>query len=129
MEMTTIILLIVIGVGVPLLGTVLKKTRAGSEKYQQILADFEQRVTAMLDTDETVEGMCGYKPCAAVTNKRLLVDTKAGIDVVPFEQIKKVKGMDSAGNKTTNPDRMLVLEIKAEKKYVTMVCKTLDLRE
>lgn len=103
---------------VSLIAGVVKKKRAGSEKYQQMLADFEQRVNAMLEADETVEGLCGYKPCAAVTNKRLLVDTKAGIDSVAFQQIKKVKGMDAAANRTTNPDRMLVLEIKAEKKYV-----------
>ena len=103
---------------VSLIAGVVKKKRAGSEKYQQMLADFEQRVNDMLEADETVEGLCGYKPCAAVTNKRLLVDTKAGIDSVAFQQIKKVKGMDAAANRTTNPDRMLVLEIKAEKKYV-----------
>ena len=103
---------------VSLIAGVVKKKRAGSEKYQQMLADFEQRVNAMLEADETVEGLCSYKPCAAVTNKRLLVDTKAGIDSVAFQQIKKVKGMDAAANRTTNPDRMLVLEIKTEKKYV-----------
>ena len=114
----TIVLLVLICVGVPLLGSVLKKSRAGSEKYQQILTDFEQRVNALLEADEIVEGLCGYKPCAAVTNKRLLVDTKAGIDSVAFQQIKKVKGMDSGANKTRDPERMLLLEIKAEKKYV-----------
>ena len=117
MEISTILLLVAICFLVPLLANIFKKTREGSAKYQQILADFEQRVNAMLEADETVEGICGYKPCAAVTNKRLLVDTKAGIDSVAFQQIKKMKGMDSGANKTTDPDRMLVLEIKAEKKY------------
>ena len=97
---------------------VLKKKRGGSEKYQQMLADFNQQVNGMLEADETVEAVCGYRPCAAVTSKRLLVSTKNGIDSVAFDQIRKIKGMDGAGNKTTNPDRMLVYEIKADKKYV-----------
>jgi len=99
------------------LAAVIRKKRAGSEKYQQILADFEQQVSAMLEEGETVEGLCGYKPCAAVTGKRLLVSTKNGIDSVPFDQIKKLRGMDGGANKTSNPDRMLVFEIKADKKY------------
>jgi len=97
---------------------VMKKKRGSSEKYQQIMAEFKEQVSAMLEADETVEAVCGYKPCAAVTNKRLLVSAKNGIDSVPFAEIKKLKGMDGAANKTANPDRMLVFEIKADKKYV-----------
>ena len=97
---------------------VLKKARGGSEKYQQIMADFKEQVSAMLDDGEQVEAVCGYKPCAAVTSKRLLISTKNGIDVVPFDEIKKLHGMDGSGSKTANPDRMLVFEIKAAKKYV-----------
>lgn len=111
------ILLIIIVVVVPVLGSVLKKARAGSEKYQQIMADFQQKVQAMLDADEQVEAMCGYKPCAAVTNKRLLVSAKEGVDVVPFAQIKKLHGMNSSGNNTKYPAQMLVFQIKADKKY------------
>lgn len=97
---------------------VLKNKRAGSEKYQTILADFQQGVNEMLETDEVVEAVCGYKPCAAVTNKRLLVSGKTGIDSVPFASIKAVKGLNASGYKTTNPSSMLVFEIKADKKYV-----------
>ncbi len=103
--------------GVYLLGAVLKKKRAGSDKYQQILADFQQRVDNMLQEGEMVEGLCGYKPCAAVTDRRLLVDGKSGIESVEFQQIRKIRGMDAGANKTSDPDRMLVLEIKAERKY------------
>lgn len=111
------ILLIVIVVLVPVLSVVLKKVRGGSEKYQQIMADFQQKVQAMLDADEQVEAMCGYKPCAAVTNKRLLVSAKEGVDVVPFAQIKKLHGMNASGNNTKYPGQMLVFQIKADKKY------------
>lgn len=100
------------------LGSVLKKNRAGSEKYQQIMEDFRQQVDGMLEQGETVEAVCGYKPCAAVTNKRLLISGKEGIDSVQFHEVKALKGMDAGGNRTKNPDRMLVFEIRAAKKYV-----------
>ena len=96
---------------------VLKNKRAGSEKYQQILADFRQSAEALLDADEHIEALCGYKPCAAITNKRLLVSTKNGIDSVAFSEIKKLNGMNASGNNTKNPTSMLVFQIKANKKY------------
>jgi hypothetical protein len=118
MELSTILLFGALMCGVYVLSAVLKARRAGSDKYQHILADFQQRVESMLQEGETVEGLCGYKPCAAVTDRRLLVDGRSGIESVAFQQIKKIKGMDAAANKTTDPNRMLVLEIRAEKKYV-----------
>jgi len=100
-----------------IVGNVLKKKRAGSEKYQKIIEDFQQAVTDMLEADETVEALCGYRPCAAVTSKRLLVSGKTGIDAVLFSEIKALRGLNASGNKTRDPDRMLVFEIKAGKKY------------
>jgi len=109
--------LIVTG-AVSILANVLKKKRAGSEKHQQILADFRQSVEAMLDADEQIEALCGYKPSAAVTNKRLLVSTRNGIDSVAFSSIKKLNGMNARGDNTKHPANMLVFQIKADKKYV-----------
>lgn len=102
----------------PLIGNVLKKKRGGSEKYQRIMADFRQLVQNELTEGEVVEAVCGYNPCAAVTNKRLLIGGKAGLETVDFSGIKSLKGMNGAGNKTANPNLMLVFTIVAEKKYV-----------
>ena len=118
MELSTILLFGALMCGVYVLSAVIKAKRAGSDKYQQLLTGFQQRAESMLQEGETLEGLCGYKPCAAVTNRRLLVDGKGGIESVEFQQIRKLKGMDAAANKTTDPNRMLVLEIKADKKYV-----------
>ena len=117
MNTTVIVLAVLIIAGVPLLNAVMKKARANSGRHQQILADFEQNVQAMLETDEQVEAVCGYKPCAAVTNKRLLVSTQNGIDSVAFSDIKKLNGMTASGNNTKYASSMLVFQIKANKKY------------
>ncbi len=101
-----------------LVGSAVKKKRAGSEKHQKILSDFRQSVDDMLETDEVVEAVCGYNPCAAVTSKRLLVGTKKGIDVVEFSEIKSLKGFNAKADDTREPDWMLVFQIKAKKKYV-----------
>jgi len=100
------------------IGGILKKKRGGSEKFQTIMEEFRKNVNGMLEENETVEALCGYNPCAAVTNKRLLMGTKKGIEVVQFSEIRKLSGLNGAGNKTMDPSRMLVFEIKANKKYV-----------
>lgn len=101
-----------------LIGNVLKEKRGGSEKYQKIMADFRQAVQNELTEGEAVEAVCGYSPCAAVTNKRLLIGAKDGLETVDFSEIKSLAGMNGAGAKTNNPDRMLSFTIKAKKKYV-----------
>lgn len=113
-----VLLVFILAMGlVSVLAMVLKNKRAGSEKYQQILVDFRQSAEALLDADEQIEALCGYKPCAAVTSKRLLVSTKNGIDSVAFSSIKKLNGMNASGYNTKNPDNMLVFQIKADQKY------------
>lgn len=96
----------------------LKEKRSSSEKHQKILGDFYGSVARQLQPGERVEAYCGYTPCAAVTNRRLVISDKQGVRSVPFYQIRKVKGMDYSGNKTYDPKRMLCFEIKADKKYV-----------
>ena len=102
----------------PLIGKALKEKRGGNEKYQKMMADFQQQVQNELSDGEVVEAICGYIPCAAVTNKRLLISSKTGIETVQFDEIKSLKGMNAAGNKTRNPEQMLGFTIKANKKYV-----------
>lgn len=119
MDSTTLVVILAVLIAlVPVLNKVLKNKRGGSEKHQQILADFRQKVESELAEGEVIEGLCGYNPCAAVTDKRLMVSTKAGLDIVEFADIKALKGMNAGGNKTSDPNRMLVFEIKANKKYV-----------
>ncbi len=99
------------------IGNAVKKKRAGSEKHQKILEDFRRNVTDMLEPEEAIEAVCGYNPCAAVTDRRLFVSTKKGIDVVQFSEIKSLKGLNAKADDTTNPEWMLVFQIKANKKY------------
>ena len=101
----------------PLFVQVLKNKRSGNAKYQKIMADFAQRVKRELYPGEVVEAVCGYIPCAAVTNKRLLIGSRGGIETVEFYEIQWLKGINGSGNKTTDPSQMLGLIIKARKRY------------
>lgn len=109
---------LVLAIVMPMIGEMLKKIRSGSEKYQQILKDFEEQVRSELTECETIEAICGYAPCAAVTNKRLLIGTKTGIETVRFSEISSLCGMDAKGSDTADPDQMMVFTIQAKKKYV-----------
>lgn len=112
------LLLGLMAVVMPLVAKVLKEKRGGSEKYQKIMEDFRAQVQRELKEGETVEAMCGYIPCAAVTNMRLLVSSRDGLVTVPFAEIRSLSGMNGGGNKTSDPDKMLAFTIKAKKKYV-----------
>lgn len=98
--------------------SVVKKRRGSNEKYQKMITDFCNQVNNMLEQDEKLEAYCGYSPCAAVTNRRLLIGEKDGIKSIPFSQIQKVKGTNFSGNRTKDPNQMLAFEIKTDKKYV-----------
>jgi hypothetical protein len=110
--------LAVFGAVLAVISGIVKKNRGSDEKYQKIIADFYNDVTNNLEPGERIEAYCGYVPCAAVTNKRLLIGDKNGIKTVAFSQIRKVQGMNFSGNKTNDPGQMLVFEIRADKKYV-----------
>ena len=45
----------------------------GQDEDRNALAQFRREVAALLEPGETVEAVCGYGPCAAVTNRRFLV--------------------------------------------------------
>ena len=107
----------ILGAVMALVSDLLKKKRGSSEKYQKIIVDFCNDVNNLLEPDEQLEAYCGYVPCAAVTNKRLLIGDKKGITTVAFSQIRKVQGVSFSGKKTTDPNQMLAFEIKADKKY------------
>ena len=107
----------VFGIILSMVSDILKKKRVSNEKYQNILNEFLNDVINILEPDEELEAYCGYYPCAAVTNKRLLISGKNSIESIEFLQIKKIKGMGFSGTSTKNPNQMLTLEIKAEKKY------------
>lgn len=111
-------LLCLIGGIFALVANIQKEKRASSEKYQEVIASFYRQATQMLEPGECIEAYCGYNPCAAVTNRRLLVMKKNEIEAIPFSQIRKVKGMGFSGNTTKKPDQMQVFEVKADKKYV-----------
>lgn len=106
----------------------LKKKRANNSKYQKILEDFRAQVDTMLRDGETVEAICGYYPCAAVTNYRLLIGGKKGIDSVAFAAIEKINGLDHSANKTSNADAMMMLEFKAGKNMLLAIIPKASMR-
>ena len=108
----------IVGLIMTVVSQVLKKKRAGSAKYQAILEKFNEEVSAALEEGETVEAVCGYRPCAAVTDRRLLLSDKSGLVSIPYDQIRSVKGSDASARKTSNIGSIFFLEIKAARKWV-----------
>lgn len=112
------LLLALLGSVMSVVTNVVKEKRGSNEKYQKIITDFCNQVNDMLEQGEKLEAYCGYFPCAAVTNRRLLIGEKDGIKTIPFSQIQKIKGTSFSGFRTKDPNNMQTFEIKADKKYV-----------
>lgn len=117
-KITVIAMFVLIPCVVGLVGSILKAARAGSEKYKAILEGFQARVDEVLEENEVVEAVCGYMPCAAVTNKRLIMGRETGVFSVQFSDIKSLTGRNASNFKTDDPGRMLSLEIEAGKTYL-----------
>lgn len=112
------LLIAVIGSVMAAVSSVVKEKRGSNEKYQKMITDFYNQVNNMLEQGEKLEAYCGYSPCAAVTNRRLLIGEKDGIKTIPFSQIQEIRGTSFSGFRTKDPNNMLTFEIKADKKYV-----------
>lgn len=112
------ILLVLIGSIRVLIMSLGKEKHRTKEERQKILSDFYDQVNSMLEEGEILEAHCGYDPCAAVTNRRLLIGDEYGIKTIPFSQIQKVKAMNYSGYKTKDPERTGMYEIKADETYV-----------
>lgn len=68
----------------------IKKRSKNTEFYKQIL-EFTDVVNDELVKDEELLEVCGVKPCVAITNKRLFIDAKDEISVIPFRSVNEVK--------------------------------------
>lgn len=88
------------------------KKRENDPKNIEYMKNTEEALLEQLE-DETVYGKCQSTASSAlfVTDKNLYVHKKGAFTKVAFEDIKKIKGVDHASNKTKNPDSCFVLYV------------------
>lgn len=88
------------------------KKRENDPKNIEYMKNTEEALLEQLE-DETVCGKCQSTASSAlfVTDKNLYVHKKGAFTKVAFEDIKKIKGVDHASNKTKNPDNCFVLYV------------------
>lgn len=80
--------------------------------------DATRKLELVLQPRETIKAICPQKKGRAIlTSKRILFDTKEGFNAVPIRTIKKVRGNNEKGNRTTAVSKMVSLTIKAEQEY------------
>lgn len=90
---------------------IINNRRSKSPKYQQMLEDFRQEVTDMLEPGEKLEASCGYKPCVAVSDKRFFVKDKKGLHAIPYSELGFAQGMSLSANKTCDPEEMFSVAV------------------
>ena len=80
--------------------------------------DFNRKLETVLQARETVKLVCPSREGRWIlTSKRLLLETGQGFTAVPLNTIKRVQGVNKAGNRTTAIANMVSLVVKAEKDY------------
>lgn len=80
--------------------------------------DAARKLELVLQPRETIKAICPQKKGRIIlTSKRILFETKDGFNAVPIRTVKKVRGNNEKGNRTTVPAKMVSLTIKGEQEY------------
>lgn len=88
--------------------------KRGDYKYK----DAVRKLELVLQPRESIKVVCPQKKGRVIlTSKRVLLETKTGFHAVPVKTIKKVRGNNEKGNRTTTVSRMVSLTILAEQEY------------
>lgn len=119
-----VLIMAAIGGAVGLGISIRNKNRDSDPDNQKKDAEKRSEFEAMMEEGETFLASCtaDRKRFCAVSSKRFLIETKDGLKSIPLGEIKKVTGKDYGANKTKDPKNMLLIEIKADKKYTVSNC-------
>ena len=104
--------------GILLLMLILAIRSSVRKRRDQKNRAFTRKLETVLQPRETIKLICPEKHGQLIlTSRRLLVETPKGFQAIPFKSIKRVQGFNADGKKTTAPDKMTSLTIKAEKEH------------
>ena len=77
-----------------------------------------RKLELVLQPRETIKVICPPKSGRVIlTSRRVLLETRQGFTAVPLKSIKKVRGNNEKGNRTTAVSKMVSLTIQAEQEY------------
>ena len=93
-----------------------EKVQTGNQTRDTTLWD---KYTAMCEDGETLQVVCpGFKTeYYAMTDKRLIVDNKKGVQSIPFSTITHVDCWRTGGGEASTPSDCQTISIHADKKY------------
>ena len=80
--------------------------------------DALRKLELVLQPRETVKVICPQKKGRVIlTSTRILFETGAGFTAVPVKSVKKLRGTNEKGNRTTVPANMVSLTICADQEF------------
>ncbi len=108
-----------------ILSTVTFIWRERAEKADQDPANIakdqeaEKKYAGLCESDETINVICrgNKEEYYVLTDKRLIIDNKNGLQSIPFDTIKKVKLQKLGGGKAGHPSLCQIITINADRKY------------
>lgn len=94
------------------------RSAVGKRKLR-IQRDFTRKLETLLQPKETVKVLCPQKKGTCIlTSHRLIFEKKGNFTAIPLKTIQRVQGTNEAGNRTTSPNKMVSLTVKAEKDHI-----------
>lgn len=91
------------------IGTSLKRNKERKHR------DFSRKLETLLKEKESVKVICPQKDGSAIlTNNRLIIEKKGEFQAFPLKNIKKLQGLNAAGNRTTAVKNMVSITVKLD---------------
>lgn len=109
-------ILLLTAILIPILFVMIRNAvRKNQERKQR---DFSRKLATLLKEKETVKSVCPQRGGRWVlTNNRLIIEKKGNFQAFPLKEIKRIQGINAAGNRTTAARNMVKLTVKIEEEY------------
>ena len=108
----------VVAVALSLAVLLLLAVRISARKKKQKERDFLRKLETVLRSRETALVICPQRSGRVIlTEKRLLLETKAGFTALDRGRIRNIQGLTKEGKTTVSPPKMAKLLLKGEQEY------------
>lgn len=98
-----------------LLARIIAAVNRRAERKQR---DFTRKLETLLQPRETVKIICPQKKGRWIlTGSRLIFEKRGRFTAITLKSITKVQGINASGNRTTVPEKMVRMTVKAEEEY------------
>ena len=107
--------LLIAAAALVLLARIISAVNKRAERRQR---DFTRKLETLLQPRESIKTICPQKKGRWIlTSSRLIFEKRGRFTAVALKTITKVQGINASGNRTTVPEKMVRMTVKADEEY------------